>query len=89
MADAGADAVGRSRITVRARIHHEQKGPRDLLVVTEIPYQVSKNDGVIAKIVDARKQERITDISDIVDESSNRSGMRVVIELKRGLAPAH
>ena len=82
-----AYATGRGRITVRGKIHHEQKGNRDLLIITEIPYQVSKNDGIIAKLVDARKQERITDISNIVDESSNRSGMRVVIELKRGADP--
>ena len=78
---------GRGRIAVRAKIHREQKGTRELLVVTEIPFQVSKNDGVITKLVEARKQDRITDISDIVDESSNRSGMRVVIELKRGADP--
>ena len=84
---AEAYATGRGRITVRARIHHEQKGQRNLLIVTEIPYQVSKNDGVIKRIVEARKQERITDVSNIIDESSNRSGMRVVIELKRGADP--
>lgn len=86
---AEAYATGRGRVTVRAKIHHEQ-GPngRDRLVVTEIPYQVAKNDGVIARIVEARKEERITDIADIVDESSGRKGMRLVIELKRGADPA-
>lgn len=82
-----AYATGRGRISLRAKIHHEQKGSRNILVVTEIPFQVSKNDAVIAKVVEARKQDRITDIADIIDESSNRSGMRVVIELKRGADP--
>jgi DNA gyrase subunit A len=86
---AQAYATGRGRLVVRARIHHEQtRTGRDLLVVTEIPYQVSKNAGIIDKIVEGRKQERISDIVNIVDESSNRGGMRVVIELKRGADPA-
>ena len=85
---AHAYATGRGRIAVRAKIHHEQKSSgKDLLVVTQIPYQVSKNDGIISKIVNLRKQERLTDISDIVDESSNRVGMRLVIELKKGADP--
>src|SRR5690606_42152576 len=66
-----------------ATIHHEQRGTRNLLVITQIPYQVTKNDGIVQKISDAIKADRITDISNIVDESSNRVGMRVVIELKR------
>ncbi len=83
-----AYATGRGRVTVRGKVHHEQtRTGRNVLVVTEIPYQVSKNDGIINKIVEARKLERITDISDIVDESSNRGGMRVVIELKKGADP--
>lgn len=82
-----AYATGRGRITLRAKIHHEEKNGRDYLVVTQLPYQVSKNDGVVNKVVEARKQERITDVSDIVDESSNRGGMRVVVQLKRGADP--
>ncbi len=83
-----AYATGRGRITVRGKVHQEQsRTGRDLLVITEIPYQVSKNDSIVNKVVEARKQDRITDISDIVDESSNRIGMRVVIELKRGADP--
>jgi len=80
--------TGRGRVTVRARLHHEQpKAGRDALVVTEIPYQMTKNAGIVDKIVQLRKQERIEDISDIVDESSDRAGMRVVIWLKRGADP--
>jgi len=85
---AQAYATGRGRIYVRGKVHHETtSGGRNLLVITEIPYQVAKNDSIIAKIVDARKNERLNDIANIVDESSNRGGMRVVIELKRGADP--
>lgn len=85
---AQAYATGRGRLVLRGKVHQEQSATgRERLVVTEIPYQVSKNDSIIAKIVDARKNDRITDISDVIDESSNRVGMRVVIELKRGADP--
>jgi DNA gyrase subunit A len=80
--------TGRGRVTVRARVHHEQpKANRDTLVVTEIPYQMTKNAGIVDKIVQLRKQDRIDDVADIVDESSDRAGMRVVIYLKRGADP--
>ncbi len=82
---AAAYTTGRGRITVRAKIEHESASEgRNRLVVTQIPYQTSKNDGIIAKIVETRKNDQITEISNIVDESSGRSGMRVVIDLKRG-----
>ncbi|MEM6748963.1 MAG: DNA gyrase subunit A [Planctomycetota bacterium] len=84
---AHAYATGRGRVTVRAKIHHEEKGNRDQLVITEIPYQLTKNDGIIDKIVRLRRADRLADISDIVDESSGRTGMRVVILLKRGADP--
>ena len=80
--------TGRGRLSVRARIHHEQtKNGRDRLIVTEIPYQVSKNASIVDKIVECRKNDRLTDISNIVDDSSSRTGMRVIIELKRGADP--
>ena len=86
---AQAYATGRGRITLRAKIDNEQAANgRERLVVTQIPYQVSKNDGIINKIVECRKQDRLTDISNIVDSSSSRVGMRLVIELKRGADPA-
>ncbi len=85
---AEAQMTGRGRVSVRAKIHHEEsKNNRQRLVITELPFQVSKNDSVIHKVVEARKLDRIADIADIVDESSNRRGMRVVIELKRGADP--
>jgi len=84
-----AYATGRGKLTVRAKIHHEKSASgRDQLIVTELPYQVSKNDGVINKIIDCRKNDRLNDISNIVDSSSSRIGMRLVIDLKRGADPA-
>lgn len=86
---AEAYAIGRGKLTLRAKIEHETtKGGRNLLVVKELPYQVSKNDGVIAKIKECDREDKITDIADVVDESSNKGGMRLVIELKRGADPA-
>ncbi len=86
---AQAYATGRGKVTVRGKILHEQsRTGRNLLIVTEIPYQVTKNAGIVDKMVEARKHDRLTDIANIVDESSNRRGMRLVIELKRGADPA-
>ncbi len=86
---AQAYTTGRGRATVRAKIQHEKTANgRDQLIVTELPYQVSKNDGVINKIVECRKQDRLNDIANIVDNSSSRGGMRLVIDLKRGADPA-
>lgn len=82
-----AYSTGRGRILVRAKIEHETRGTRELLVVKELPYQVSKNDGVIEKIKQQRRNEKLTEISNVVDESSNRGGMRLVIELKKGADP--
>lgn len=79
--------TGRGRVTVRAKMHNETSGKQERLVVTELPYQVSKVNGVIDKIVAMNKAGRLEDISDIVDESSNRAGMRMVIKLKRGASP--
>ena len=84
---ASAYRTGRGKVTVRAKMHHEQKGKQDRIVVTEIPYQVSKVAGIIDKIVVMNKAGRLEDVSDIVDESSNRGGMRMVIKLKRGASP--
>ena len=84
---ASAYATGRGRVTVRAKIDRETRGNRELLVVKELPYQVTKNDGVIEKIKLARANDKLQDIANVVDESSNRGGMRLVIELKRGIDP--
>ena len=65
------------------------KGGKDAIIVTELPFQVKKGGegGLITKIADLVREKKITGISDLRDES-DRSGMRVVIELKRGGDPA-
>ena len=81
---------GRGSIRVRAKAHVEpMKGGKDAIVVTELPFQVKKGGegGLITKIADLVRDKRITGISDLRDES-DRSGMRLVIELKRGGEPA-
>ncbi|MEQ9453139.1 MAG: DNA gyrase subunit A [Phycisphaeraceae bacterium] len=83
-----AYATGRGRAVVRAKIEHETTARgRELLVVRQLPYQVSKNDGVVEKIKQQIRADKLTDIANVVDESSNRAGMRLVIELKRGADP--
>jgi DNA gyrase subunit A len=82
------DAVttGRGSVKVQARAHTEQiKGNRTQIVVTEIPYQVNKSY-LLQKIAELVKERKLTDISDLRDES-DRNGMRIVIELKREAVP--
>ena len=81
-----AYATGRGSITVRSKVHVEQrKGGRQRLVVTEIPYQVNKGT-LQEKIAQQVNEKRIDGISDMRDES-NRKGMRIVIDLKQGAVP--
>ena len=78
--------TGRGKIVVRARINLETaKSGRERLIVTEIPYQVNKSN-LIVRIADLVKDRKIDGISDLRDES-DRSGMRIVIELRRGAIP--
>ncbi len=78
--------TGRGVIQVRAVADFEDiSGNRTAIVVTEIPYQVNKTR-LIEKIADLVKDKRVTGISDIRDESDRR-GMRIVLELKRGEEP--
>ncbi len=75
--------TGRGTITMRARATIERQGKdRDIIVVTEIPYQVNKAR-LIEKIAELVNEKRLEGIGDIRDES-DRHGMRIVIELKRG-----
>jgi DNA gyrase subunit A len=77
--------TGRGRVIMRARTHFEdmEKGNgRQALIVDEIPYQVNKKS-LIEKIAELVNEKKIEGISDIRDES-DKSGMRIVIELKRG-----
>ncbi len=73
--------TGRGRVVVRARADIENDGHRDIIIVTEIPYQVNKAQ-LIIKIAELVNEERIHGISDVRDES-DRNGLRIVIELKR------
>jgi DNA gyrase subunit A len=78
--------TGRGKITVRARIALEtSRSGREQLIVTEIPYQVNKAN-LIVRIADLVKERKIDGISDLRDES-DRHGMRIVIELRRGVIP--
>ncbi|MCC6712319.1 MAG: DNA topoisomerase 4 subunit A, partial [Candidatus Dadabacteria bacterium] len=70
------------RIRAKARIERQKKGDREVIIVTEIPYQVNKTR-LIERMADLVKEEKIKGISDIRDES-DRDGIRVVIEVKRG-----
>ena len=76
--------TGRGRIVMRARANIEQlpgKVDREMIVISEIPYQVNKAE-LLKKVADLVRDKRLEGISDIRDES-DRDGMRVVVELKR------
>jgi len=78
--------TGRGRVVVRARAHTEPiKQGKTAIIVTELPYQVNKAQ-LIEKIAELVREKKISEISDLRDES-DRSGMRVVIELKREAIP--
>jgi DNA gyrase subunit A len=81
--------TGRGRVRVRARAHTEDIGQgKEAIIVTELPFMVKKggDTGLIRKIAELVHEKKITEISDLRDES-DRKGMRVVIELKRGVIP--
>jgi DNA gyrase subunit A len=81
--------TGRGRIVMRARAHIEElRGGKSAIVVTELPYGVKKGGdaGVIRKIADLVQEKTITEVSDLADHS-DRSGMRIQIELKRDAVP--
>ena len=76
--------TGRGRVIMRARTHFEdlEKGNRQAIIVDELPYQVNKRT-LLEKIAELVNDKKIEGISHLQDES-DKSGMRVVIELKRG-----
>jgi len=81
-----AYSTGRGKIVVRARVSLETgKSGKDVIIVKELPYQVNKAN-LIIKIADLVRNKQIEGISDLRDES-DRHGMRIVIELKRGTTP--
>ncbi len=79
--------TGRGRVVMRGRTHFEDmdKGGRQSIIIDELPYQVNKKS-LIEKIAELVNEKKIEGISDLRDES-DKSGMRVVIELKRGEVP--
>jgi DNA gyrase subunit A len=80
---------GRGRIVVRARAHIEElRGGRNAIIVTELPYGVKKggDSGVIKKIADLVHEKVMPEVSDLADHS-DKTGMRIQIELKREAVP--
>ncbi|MBA3422720.1 MAG: DNA gyrase subunit A, partial [Thermoleophilaceae bacterium] len=85
--------TGRGRLIVRARAHVEPlRQGKEAIVVTELPYQVSKGDGrndgsgLIRKIAEVVQDKKVPEVADLRDES-DKSGVRIVIELKREAVP--
>jgi DNA gyrase subunit A len=74
--------TGRGSITMRAVVEHEEIHGRNCLVVKELPYQVNP-DNLASKIAELVKDGRLTGIADVRDETSGRTGQRLVIVLKR------
>jgi len=79
--------TGRGRVVMRARTHFEEtdKGKKEAIIIDELPYQVNKKN-LLEKIAELVNDKKLEGISDLRDES-DKSGMRVVIELKRGEIP--
>jgi DNA gyrase subunit A len=81
--------TGRGRVVMRARAHIEElRGGKSAIVISELPYGVKKggDSGVIRKIADLVQEKVITEVSDLADHS-DRTGMRIHIELKRDAVP--
>jgi DNA gyrase subunit A len=81
--------TGRGRVVMRARAHVEPlRGGKEAIIVTELPFMVKKGGkgNLIDKIADLVREKKISEISDLRDET-DRSGMRLVIELKRDVMP--
>jgi DNA gyrase subunit A len=81
--------TGRGRVVMRARAHVEElRGGKNAIIVTELPYGVKKggDSGVIKKIADLVNDKVLSEISDVKDHS-DRSGMRIQIDLKREAIP--
>lgn len=78
--------TGRGSITMRAVVDIEEIHGRNCLVITELPYQVNP-DNLAVKIADLVKENKVQGIADIRDESSGRTGQRLVIVLKRDAIP--
>ena len=79
-----AYASGRGNVVVRAKYHVEEKKGRKLLVFTEVPYQI-KTTTILERIDHLVKSDQIDSIYDANDESNDRVGLRLVVELKKGV----
>ena len=79
--------TGRGRVVMRGRTHFEEaeKGNKEVIIIDELPYQVNKKN-LLEKIAELVNDKKLEGISDLRDES-DKSGRRVVIELKRGEIP--
>jgi DNA gyrase subunit A len=79
-----AYASGRGNVVVRAKYHVEEKRGRKLLVFTEVPFQI-KTTTILERIDHLVKSSQIDSIADANDESNDRVGLRLVVELKKGV----
>ena len=79
-----AYASGRGNVVVRAKYHVEEKKGRKQLVFTEVPYQI-KTPTILERIDHLVKSDQIDSIADANDESNDRVGLRLVVELKKGV----
>ena len=84
---AEAYATGRGRLTVRGKVRHETTESRTTLVIEEIPFQVVQSQ-LIAKIVEAKKEDRIPDIVDVRNHSGRDAQTRILVVLRKGADPA-
>ena len=82
-----AYASGRGRIVVRGCVRHEKSAGRDVIIIDEIPFQVSQS-ALIEKIVEASREDRIPDVSDVRNHSGRDARTRIQIILKKGADPA-
>lgn len=79
--------TGRGKITIRSRFKLEtDKKGRDSIVFTEVPYQLNTTN-LVTKIGELARDKQIEGIANVNDESSDRTGLRIVVELKRGVVP--
>lgn len=76
-------STGRGSVKVRAKAEIEEKDGKERIIITEIPYAVNKEQ-MVKRIAELVTEKRITGISDLRDESSDRVGIRVVVDIKRG-----
>ena len=77
-------ATGHGSVKLRAKAEIVEKDGREQIVITEIPYAVNKTD-LVVKIADLVRNKQVTGISDLRDETSDRAGMRIVVDVKRGV----